>query len=159
MYIMKPPFTNKDDRVSLRMSRLAMMLLMAGLLAATANAQPTLEGKNNRQVVAGGSTTFTLNMSGLGAGPFSFQWQKDGTDLPELVIITAAGDGTQGYLGDGGPATNVAWLGGPQNVAVDSAGNVWITDFWTSWIRKVDTNGTISLVVGRMEPGCGSNIW
>ena len=141
------------------MSRPAMILLVAGSLATMANAQltATIEGKNNRLVSAGGTTTFTVDVSGT--GPFTYQWQLNGTNLPDNVIITAAGDGTQGYLGDGGVATNLAELGGPQNVVADGAGNIFITDFWTSWIRKVDTNGMISLVVGKIWDDTGSNIW
>jgi NHL repeat len=42
-------------------------------------------------------------------------------------IYTVAGDGKQGFAGDGGPAVR-AELGGPQDVAVDGAGNLVITD-------------------------------
>jgi sugar lactone lactonase YvrE len=57
-------------------------------------------------------------------------------------------------LGDGGPATSAA-LGGPVAVAVDSAGNLYIADSGMSpsfsgisWVRKVDTSGTITTVAG-----------
>ena len=42
-------------------------------------------------------------------------------------IYTVAGNGTQGYSGDGGPAT-AARLHGPKGVAVDGAGNLVIAD-------------------------------
>jgi sugar lactone lactonase YvrE len=51
-------------------------------------------------------------------------------------IYTIAGNGTQGYSGDGGPATS-AQLGFPTGVAVDGAGNVVINDFGNSAIRIV----------------------
>ncbi|MFI5112212.1 MAG: choice-of-anchor D domain-containing protein [Terriglobales bacterium] len=53
------------------------------------------------------------------------------------TITTVAGNGTQGYSGDNGPATS-AELSGPPGVAVDSAGNLYIADFGNSRIRKVD---------------------
>jgi trimeric autotransporter adhesin len=43
------------------------------------------------------------------------------------IITTVAGNGTQGYSGDGGLATE-AQLNHPWKVAVDSAGNLFIAD-------------------------------
>ena len=63
------------------------------------------------------------------------------------VITTIAGNGTANFLGDGGPAT-AASLNGPAATAVDSAGNVYMANAYSSRIRKVDTNGLISTIVG-----------
>lgn len=63
------------------------------------------------------------------------------------IITTVAGTHTNGYGGDGGPATN-AVLGQPTNVALDAAGNLYIVDS-TSVVRKVDAHsGNISTVAG-----------
>jgi secreted PhoX family phosphatase len=51
-------------------------------------------------------------------------------------IYTVAGDGTWGFSGDGGPATQAA-LRGPRAVTVDSAGNLLIADSYNSVIRVV----------------------
>jgi len=51
------------------------------------------------------------------------------------VITTVAGNGTQGYKGDNGPATS-AELNGPSGVAVDSAGNLYIADAGNNVIRE-----------------------
>jgi trimeric autotransporter adhesin len=67
------------------------------------------------------------------------------------VIAAVAGNGTQGFSGDGGPAT-AAQLSLPQSVAVDSAGNVYIADTYNNRIRKV-ANGVISTVAGNGTPG------
>jgi sugar lactone lactonase YvrE len=52
------------------------------------------------------------------------------------VITTVAGNGTYGYSGDGGPATD-AQLHAPGGVAVDGSGNLYIADAWNYAIRKV----------------------
>jgi NHL repeat. len=61
------------------------------------------------------------------------------------LIITVAGNGYAGYSGDNGPATS-AELYYPYGVAVDSSGNLYIAD--NNRIRKVDTSGIITTVVG-----------
>ena len=61
------------------------------------------------------------------------------------IISTYAGNGTQGFSGDGGPATSAA-LALPQGMAVDSAGNLYFAV--VGRIRKVDTAGIITTVAG-----------
>jgi hypothetical protein len=63
------------------------------------------------------------------------------------IISTVAGNGTSGFSGDGGVATN-ANLNMPYNVSADSLGNLFIADYGNARIRKVDTNGFISTVAG-----------
>ena len=72
------------------------------------------------------------------------------------IITTVAGNGTIGYSGDGGQATN-AQLYGPTGIAIDNAGNVYIADFNDQVIRKVDTFGIISTIVGNGTPGFGGD--
>lgn len=67
------------------------------------------------------------------------------------IISTIAGTGTQGYSGDGGPATS-AQLNSPIAVTLDGAGNVYITD--NNRIRKVNgSTGIITTVVGTGAAG------
>jgi uncharacterized repeat protein (TIGR01451 family) len=63
------------------------------------------------------------------------------------IITTVAGNGTNGYSGDGIPATS-AELFDPTGVAVDSAGDLYIADYNNHRIRKVDTKGIITTVAG-----------
>jgi sugar lactone lactonase YvrE len=67
-------------------------------------------------------------------------------------IYTVAGNGTAGYGGDGGPATS-ANLNQPAGLAFDGAGNMYIADQSNFRIRKVDTNGIITTVVGTGTAG------
>ena len=47
---------------------------------------------------AGAGTTFSVLASGTGA--FTYQWQLNGTNLPNNIISTVAGNGTARYSGD-----------------------------------------------------------
>ena len=64
------------------------------------------------------------------------------------IITIVAGDGMEGYGGDGGQAT-VAQLRSPQAVAVDAYGNIYIADTGNRRIRVVTkSTGIISTVAG-----------
>jgi len=83
-------------------------------------------------------------------------WGNDGVrKVSNGVITSVAGNGTHGFSGDNGPA-NSAQLYDPQGVAVDSAGNLYITDTANYRIRKV-SNGVITTVAGNGTPVSGDN--
>ncbi len=63
------------------------------------------------------------------------------------IITTVAGNGAQGFSGDGGPAAQAS-LNGPTGVCTDAAGNLYIADEGNYRIRKVDTSGNINTVAG-----------
>lgn len=63
------------------------------------------------------------------------------------VITLVAGDGTQGYFGDGLAATTAS-LDSPYAVAVDRSNNIFIADRNNSVIRKIDAIGIISTYAG-----------
>ncbi len=62
------------------------------------------------------------------------------------TITTVAGNGTGGYGGDGGPATDAS-LNYPQSISVDAYGNLLICD-WNQYVRAVDVSGMISTLAG-----------
>jgi uncharacterized protein (TIGR03437 family) len=66
---------------------------------------------------------------------------------PDGRIFTVAGTGAKGSLGDGGPALN-AQLATPRNVAVDAAGNLYISEFEGHRIRQVSADGRIATAAG-----------
>ena len=68
------------------------------------------------------------------------------------IITTVAGNGTYGYSGDGGPATE-AQLRYPAGAALDASGNFYTADWRDHRIRKVDTSGIITTVAGNGIPG------
>jgi sugar lactone lactonase YvrE len=71
---------------------------------------------------------------------------------PAGVITTVAGNGSRGYSGDGGPATSAA-LNAPTDIALDSAGNLYISDWDNGRVRKVTPDGVISTVAQLFSPG------
>ena len=69
-------------------------------------------------------------------------------DNATKIITTLAGTGARGSSGDDGPAV-AATLDTPLDVAVDSAGNVYIADGGNTRIRRVDiATGIITNVAG-----------
>ena len=68
------------------------------------------------------------------------------------IITTVAGNGTSGFTGDGGSAIE-AQIDHPRDVAVDSAGNLYISDSYNHRIRKVDTSGIITTIAGSGPAG------
>ena|GEM_PF-4968405 len=68
------------------------------------------------------------------------------------TISTVAGDGIAGFSGDGGAATS-ARSNTPYAICLDAANNLYITDNANERIRKVDTLGNISTIVGTGASG------
>jgi type IX secretion system substrate protein len=99
----------------------------------------------------GPATAATIN-------PFSVCVDKSGNlfigDLHRIrkvdasgVIYTIGGNGTYGFSGDGGPATD-AQLTYPYGIATDMRGNVYFADQYNDRIRKIDTYGIITTIAG-----------
>ncbi|QWV93144.1 putative Ig domain-containing protein [Geomonas oryzisoli] len=71
-------------------------------------------------------------------------------------ISTFAGNGTNSWTGDGGPAANAAfyWVG---SVVADQAGNRYIADSGNHRIRRIDGNGMVWTVAGTGVAGYGQD--
>ena len=73
------------------------------------------------------------------------------------TITTIAGTGNSGFSGDDGPAVN-AQLDVPLKVAADGSSNLYIADYGSRRIRKVDSAGIITTIAGgslRSGGNCG----
>ncbi len=68
------------------------------------------------------------------------------------IITTVAGNGTGGFSGDGGQATN-AELNYPEGVTFDAYGNLYIADYYNNRIRKINTAGIIFTIAGNGTQG------
>ena len=72
-------------------------------------------------------------------------------EISSGIITTVAGNGSAIGVSENVPATSSGMT--PSDVAVDGAGNLFITDTGVSRIRKVNTSGLISTVAGSLVPG------
>ena len=63
------------------------------------------------------------------------------------IITTIAGDGTQGYYGDGGQ------LNHPRGLALDNRGHLYMADSQNHVIRKITPLGFITTIAGNNTPG------
>ena len=72
---------------------------------------------------------------------------------PDGTISTVAGNGTRGYAGDGGLATQAA-LNEPYEVRWDQGGNLFFVERLNHLVRRVDAKtGVISTVAGNGKSG------
>ncbi len=67
-------------------------------------------------------------------------------------LVTIAGNGRPGFDGDGGPATQAS-LNWPEALSVDPSGRLFLGDENNNSVRVVDTDGTISTLMGTGFPG------
>ncbi|MFP5041021.1 T9SS type A sorting domain-containing protein [Parasediminibacterium sp. JCM 36343] len=63
------------------------------------------------------------------------------------IITSIAGNGQNGFAGDGGLATK-AILCLPNSIAIDASNNLYIVDGCNNRVRKISANGIISTVAG-----------
>jgi sugar lactone lactonase YvrE len=68
------------------------------------------------------------------------------------IITTVAGNGTAGFSGDGGPATQAS-LNLPSGLAVDSKGNLYISDRSNNRVRVMNSKGIIKTFAGNGKDG------
>lgn len=75
---------------------------------------------------------------------------------PQFTISTIAGNGSDGYAGDGGAATS-AQLNEPIGLAFDKGGLLYISDQLNHRVRKVGSDGKIATVAGSGTQGYGGD--
>jgi gliding motility-associated-like protein len=68
------------------------------------------------------------------------------------IISTIGGNGSIGFGGDGGAATD-ALLNSPTGLTMDVNGNIFFTDQLNQRVRKISTTGIITTIAGNGMPG------
>ncbi|MEP7111275.1 MAG: T9SS type A sorting domain-containing protein [Ferruginibacter sp.] len=68
------------------------------------------------------------------------------------IITTVAGNGLVGYTGDGGSAKR-ATLNFPAGLAIRNDGTLFIADTYNHAVRRIDTMGIITTIIGDGSPG------
>lgn len=68
------------------------------------------------------------------------------------TITTYAGNGTCGFSGDKGPATQAS-LNFPTGVITDPARNLYVSDLNNHRVRRVNSAGAITTIAGNGQPG------
>ncbi len=67
------------------------------------------------------------------------------------LLALIAGNGMPGFSGDNGPAIN-AQFNQPQGIAVDQAGNIYVSDSANNRVRRI-SNGVITTIAGKGTAG------
>jgi hypothetical protein len=121
----------------------------SGIIATIAgNMISGFSGDGGPATLAQFTQAFGVAADGAGNVYVSDQSKADVRKINTSGIITAiAGTGTNGYGGDGGPATS-ALISVPWGIAADTLGNVYIGDAANNRIRKVDNAGIITTIAG-----------
>ena len=111
------------------------------------NGNPGFSGDNGPAINAqiNGPYKICLDNSGNIYIPEILNQRVRKVDAITGIITTIAGNGTQGFSGDGGLAIN-AQLSNPMSVAVDASGNVYIADAYNNRIRKICISSTLPTV-------------
>lgn len=133
------------------------LLPLLGVLCSSASAQfyniSTIAGNGQAQFGAGGQATNAklvepkfVAVDSAGSTYVSDTYYNQVYRVGASGIITVyAGNGIQGFNGDGGQAT-AAELFQPSGLAVDSSGNLYIADFGNYRVRMVTPGGVINTV-------------
>ncbi len=148
-----------------------MVFFMSGLLSCIFLGQAAWAQTYTIQTLAGGGVPISGPAQTTDIGPVGgvavdragniyaslWAWSLVVKIDPSGKLTRFAGNGTQGYGGDGGPALS-AQLIGPYAIAVDTQDNVYINQVGDAYgtgaaIRRVDASaGIISTVAGQAAP-------
>lgn len=140
------------------MGKLRILYLCAGALLSGQNLITTFAGGPKVFATGMPATTVPVAPSGVAIGPQGelYFGDREANVVVRLnsngTLTVVAGNGVAGFSGDGGPATQAS-LNQPSGFAVDSVGNLYISDVGNVRVRKVDIRGIITTVAGNGQFG------
>jgi len=140
---------------------LALLILPAPARAQSGGVITTVAGNGTRGTPVDGSPALSTPLDGQYAIAVDVSGAVYIAVYPAVYKFTpggnihlVAGNGTYGFSGDGGPATAAAMYG-PRGLALDSQGNLYISD--GDRVRKVSTSGVITTIAGNGIGGFGGD--
>jgi glucose/arabinose dehydrogenase len=138
----EPHFIDTDNHMVMRVRADGVLFVVAG------NGRPGFSGDGGSAKEASLNTPRQIAFDRQGvlyiADTSNYRVRRVDTNG---VITTVGGTGGRGRAVDGALAV-ASPLEAPHGVAVDSRGNLYIADHFNDQIRRVDTNGRISLFAG-----------
>jgi uncharacterized protein (TIGR03437 family) len=72
---------------------------------------------------------------------------------PAGIVSVVAGNGLWWFSGDGGPAINASFTGSLHGMALDAAGNLYVSDSSNQRIRRISPAGIVDTVAGNGVAG------
>ena len=139
------------------MHRRAVCLLFLGLAAVPARSQTIstvagsgsygFSGDNGAATSAQIDTAYAVAVDAQGNIFIADTRNQRVRKISNGAIATVAGNGREGFSGDGGPGP-AAQLSFPRGLALDGQGNLYISDSGNCRIRKLSPSGTISTIAG-----------
>ena len=127
-------------RLSFFLSVLVAIMAMGGRAVAQPGIVNTIAGGGTSTAEGAAALTASITPTYLDVDDAGNVYFKSGEYIKKYVaatgrIYTVAGNGTAGYTGDGGSATNAAIA--MRDLCVDGAGNIYIADADHAVVRKV----------------------
>jgi sugar lactone lactonase YvrE len=139
-----------------------VLILVAGEAFAQSSVMTTVAGTGTAGYNGDGRQATTAQLNGpfdvavdAGGNLYIAEWYNNRVrkvNVSTGIISTIAGNGGHLFSGDGGPATQ-AELNSPEGLAIDAAGNIYISDSLNHRVRKVSTSGIITTIAGTGSPG------
>jgi sugar lactone lactonase YvrE len=71
----------------------------------------------------------------------------------DMIILAGHNNGFSGVSGSANGVGTAAYFSGPQGVAVDAKGNVYVADTYNNLIRKISSSGVVSTLAGNGAKG------